>query len=189
MDKKHNNILYRENFLFLILFSLMLSACVTRVDAIKRDKDIGLAKDEGYLLIAVDTNQQLEKIHIRGEKALILTADDLKSGTNYILTKVPAGHYKIRRVDFNSFYGYRLTGGIWGFDVEPNVISYVGTLDVVKNRWSLDARVELSNRSSEAMEFLEGNFPELSGIRSVKYCGPGEDDFFEIVKSVGDNTK
>ncbi|WP_162926324.1 hypothetical protein [Teredinibacter purpureus] len=46
-------------------------------------------------MIAVDTNTDLESILIMGEKSILLTPDDLESGSNYILIKLPVGDYHI----------------------------------------------------------------------------------------------
>ncbi|WP_299594615.1 hypothetical protein [uncultured Microbulbifer sp.] len=164
--------------------ALMLSGCVSKVTSIQQDLDSGLEKGEGYLLIGVDTNQQLDEIHISGWRSFILTESDLDKEQNYILFKAPAGEYRVRKVDINYFFGFRLNDDNWGFSVKPGVISYVGDLKVRTNRWSLIGEFELVNESSQALEYLEEKFPHLLSSRRVEYFGPGEDDFFRLAEGL-----
>lgn len=168
--------------MFFAALAVFLVGCVTRVESIQRDVDSGLESEQGYLLIAVDTNRELNEIHIDGPRNLVLTAADLDQDENYILFKAPAGEYEIKKIDLSKYFGFRLQRGDWTFSVQPGVISYVGDLKVRLNRFSFGGSFELVNEASEAQEFLERKFPSLISSREVHYFGPGEDDFFQAVK-------
>lgn len=167
----------------LIAVALLLAGCVTRVQSIQEDFDSGLDVEQGYLLMAVDSHQRLNEIHIAGPHTFILTSSDLNRGSNYILFKAPAGEYEIKKIDINYFLAFKMKGDSWRFSVKPGVISYVGDLKVRINFWEQSGDFELVNESSEALEFLEENFPDLLSTRMVEYFGPGEDDFFKMAES------
>lgn len=178
-------------FLVLILFSLLgfnLSSCVSQVTTMKIDEGVNLDDKSGYLLVAVDTNYPLDNIVISGKKLIRLTNENLKQGSNYILTPLPAGKYKVSRVFLNQFFNLKLNKGMWDFEIAPNTISYVGHLEVTQRGsgliflWTPDVYVELVNRSSQAIEFLEEKFPKLLSGYNLTYNGPGEDDFFNLVR-------
>lgn len=171
---------------FVGVLALALSGCVSKVTSLQQDLDTGLESEEGYLLIGVDTNRQLDEIHLSGRRGFILTQSDLDEQENYILFKAPAGEYKISKVDINYFVGFRLNDDNWGFSVKPGVISYVGDLKVRTNRWSIHGEFALVNESSQALEYLENNFPHLLSSRQVAYYGPGDDDFFTLVEHFSD---
>ncbi len=86
----------------LLLFLLAgLFSCAQQVTSISTDVDVKMEEGDGYLLIGVDTNRILREIYISGEKSLLLSSQDLKKGTNYILINVPAGEYQLERVRFS----------------------------------------------------------------------------------------
>ncbi|TLU64675.1 hypothetical protein FE810_11365 [Thalassotalea litorea] len=169
--------------LILIALAILTASCASNVTSIKEDIDNKLEVDEGYLLIAVDTSISLNKIWISGEKDIWLTADDLRSGTNYILINLPEGEYQIHKIKLNNWFSIvGFEDDLWNFKVEKGVISYVGHLDVqTSGWWSRRHRVELMNKSSLALEFLQDDFSTILANRKLTYHGPGEDEFFDIV--------
>jgi hypothetical protein len=167
---------------FIILCILLLSSCSAKISSIKSDKDEYLMISEGYLLLEISTNRNLEKILISGEKKIVLTRKELRAGSNYILTNLPAGDYQIEKVYTSAYFRFLFDEKIWSFHVEPNVISYIGTLEVRKS-WFF-SYFELINNSSLALEYLEEHFPNILGSRKIVYSGPGEDRFFDLVNDV-----
>ncbi|QDP02560.1 hypothetical protein [Thalassotalea sp. PS06] len=168
----------------LIVFAISLTAsCASKVTSIKDDVDDKLQETEGYLLIAVDTNVGLNEILISGENYIKLTAQDLRSGTNYILINLPEGEYEIQRIKLNDWYYIdHFEDELWSFKVEKDVISYVGHLDIQTGGWwSRYSEVELLNKSSMALEFMQEEFSSILANRNLKYHGPGDDEFFKIV--------
>mgnify|MGYP006908220785 CR=1 FL=1 len=157
-----------------------LAGCATAVTSIRDESEAALSQGEGFLLIEVDTSHDLESISIKGTKSVFLTRADLRAGSNYILVNLPAGEYRIERVDLNWFY-YRMVDGMWDFAVEKDTISYVGNLTFKGGDWGKQGRFVLVNRSSFALEYLEEQFPNLAATQRLVYRGPGEDRFLPMV--------
>ncbi|AWF81270.1 hypothetical protein BTJ40_10815 [Microbulbifer sp. A4B17] len=172
-----------NNFRLIMCIWLLfqLSGCINPVKPIVDGQNSNLDIDEGFLLVAIDTNFSLDKIKIKGAKYFFLSRENLHPGGNYILFKAPAGEYRFDKVYLNYIYAYELEEEYWSFQINPEVISYVGHLTVDQNLFKLLARIELENRSTEALEFLEENFSELIETKNIQYAGPGKDDFFNIV--------
>ncbi len=164
----------------LYLFLILLTSCTSKISSINSDRDLNLNENEGYLLLEVDTREDLKKIAIGGEKHIELTTRDLRSGSNYILVSLPAGDYHIEKVQTKKKFRFRLEEEYWTFQVEKNVISYIGTMSI-KTSWFF-ANMELINNSSLALEYLEENFPNILSSREIVYSGPGEDRFFDLVR-------
>ena len=104
-------------------------------------------------------------------------------GRLYFLSKVLVGKYQIRKVASHSgLYEFAEEDGLWEFQVDSNVISYVGELAI--NRVSYGRSFfELINNSSLALEFLEHKYPNILTKRRIRYLGPGEDSFFRMVRN------
>lgn len=79
-------------------------------------------------------------------------------------------------------------GEFWTVDIRPGVINYVGNISVVsRGFWFRYSEIELVNKSSYALEFLEDKYPNVLSSRELHYGGQGEDDFLRIfgAKPVG----
>lgn len=176
--------------LFIIWLLVGLSACNSTVTNMTVDADtIGADDTEtGYLLIGVETNISLKDIEIDGPDDIALSHDDLKSGTNFILVPLRAGDYEVRKVTFNNRYRALLRGETdWSFKIKPQTISYVGHLEIsAMGFYSAYSRIELVNRSTEALDFMEQDFPAIFSNRELFYGGPGNDTFFDFVKTLGE---
>lgn len=172
------------NFVKLVclLSTLLIGSCVQKVTTLKSDIDLQLDENTGYLLIGVETNLTLKSISISGEKNLKLSGDDIRKGSQYILVDVPAGDYSIDQIQLGGWFRTKLDNGLWDFTVSPGVISYVGHLNVeTVSIWPLRTQIELENRSSAALQFLEQSFPNILSNRSLVYHGPGTDPFMKFV--------
>ena len=157
---------------------LLLTGCATTKTALKQDVDMMLNTNEGYLLIGIDTNQDLTYLNFDGETKLQFTQDDLRKGSSYILTTVPVGKYYIKSVGTGYRYQVRLKKEHWGFEVKPQQISYIGDLSIQRHRifsWIFYAKMK--NRSSSAVKFLQDEFPNILNNRQLHYAGPGNDRF------------
>jgi hypothetical protein len=149
-----------------------------------------LANDMGYLLIGVETNSYIDQVIISGEKRIKLTKEDLRQGTNYFLIDMPAGDYSISKVKFNRWWKMSLKEGYWDFNVHPGTISYVGHLTIESyNYFFYKNQIELANRSSEALIFMEQNFPNILVKRKIQYDGPGEDPFLVRMQAAKESAK
>lgn len=171
----------------IFLGTLLLNACVSKINTLTNDVDKIIDEDSGYLLLSVSTNFPLHGINIEGEKKLRLSADNLTPGSKYILVDVPAGTYNIDQIKYNNYLYLALDEKLWTFDVKAGEISYVGNLDIYTNlqvAWQKAGQPLLKNRSSDALQFMELNFPTLLKARKLKYRGPGEDNFFQFVEQL-----
>lgn len=173
-------------FRVFILVLLLLVGCSSQVRSIKTDALVPLAQNQGYLLLGVETNSDLDYILIDGPKRIRLSSEDLRTGTNYLLVDLPAGRYTIEKVRLSRYWKFDLDDADnWQFNIDAQKISYVGHFEFVSSGfwWNMFARLELVNRSSEALAFMEQSFPgTLSGFTLV-YRGPGQDPFFARILS------
>lgn len=175
----------RTSRFFCLFFCFFLASCAQKVSSLKVDIDIPLDEDMGYLLIGVETNAYIESVTIYGERSIKLTKEDLRSGTNYFLIDMPAGEYSISNVKLNSWWKMELKEGYWDFSVRPGSISYVGHLAIESYGFFFSRnQIELANRSSEALIFMEKEFPNILSKRQIYYDGPGEDPFLERMRSI-----
>lgn len=167
------------------LFTLFLVGCVSKVSSIKLDVDSDLGKQSGYLLIGIESNIGLENIFIEGEKSFRLSREDLQKGTNYFLIEMPQGNYNFEKIKTSRWLRYELEDEYWEFKVQQGVVSYIGHLKVEgRGFWSRQLNLELENRSSEALAFMENDFPTILQNRKIRYGGPGEDKFFEKMEAI-----
>ncbi len=167
---------------FVLSLLFIISSCATQVKTLKEDKDLKLSDQTGYILFGIDTNQNLKSLLLNGEQKIRLTHKNLRKGSNYLLVDLKAGTYYIEKVNFSfGWSGWFKNQEFWNITIKPQQINYVGHLEVsTDGDWSLKAATELVNRSSEALEFMEKNFPNILNSRKMVYGGPGEDDFFEV---------
>ncbi|WP_199608843.1 hypothetical protein [Flocculibacter collagenilyticus] len=169
----------------ILILVFALSACATKVTSLNSDADKALTEDMGFLLIGVQTNQDLKSILISGPQNIELSSQDIKKGTNYILIDLEVGQYTIDKLQLDNYWRLFLDDEEhWQFSVKSGQINYVGHLEVVKHGfWNPITAVELVNRSSESLEFLESSFPTILANRELIYGGPGQDRFFNFLKS------
>lgn len=162
-------------------------SCATQVTSIKQDQDRELEANIGYVLLGIQTNRSLKTIYIDGPQKIHLSSMDLKKGTNYLLVDLQAGVYSIKRVVLNDILMVSLVlnkKDPWNFEIKPDQINYVGHLEVVqRDLLGFYTHLELVNRSSEAIEFLEEKFPTVLANRSLTFGGPGDDHFFQYLAS------
>jgi hypothetical protein len=176
--------------IWLALTLVMIAACSQSVNSIKTEQTQALAPNEGYLLLAVNTNTTLTSMSATGPKRLYFTKDDLKNGTNYILVAVPAGDYQFEDINFEGMYYARLTDDIWNFSVEAGKVNYVGHLKV--NSLYIDnsaGHIFLSNNGSEAFKHMQEKFPRILKGHAMRYAGQGDDFFFSFIQPLTVGTK
>lgn len=173
-----------------LVFAFILTACATRVENIKQDVQTNqLAVGQGYLMMTIETNTDMRSIEIDGQQAIQVGQEDVRKGSNHILVALPAGEYYFSQVTAHNLFGtsrFDLEDDKdqdWGFKVEANTISYVGLFRVENSNWGYYSSFILINQSSQALEYLEENFPLLLNNHQIAYQGPGEDDFFEVIRT------
>lgn len=170
--------------LLIICFAAFLVSCgSTKVSSIKKDVDIPLGENSGYLMLGVELTRNIKSIEISGARNVVLSSEDLEKVRNYFLIEMPAGDYQFDMIRFNRRYRMELKEGYWDFEVKPNEISYVGHLEVrTSGWWFANTFIELENRASDALIFLEENYPNILAAKKVRFRGPGEDKFFEYIE-------
>jgi hypothetical protein len=178
-----------RRIVFALWCLLFVSSCATTVSSIKNDALVvnetnsSSSLNSGYLLIGVETNRDLKNIFISGMQTIKLSHEDLRFGTNYILINLAAGNYLVDSVALNSYQKLRLGDEEnWHFKIKANTISYIGHLELQsRGFFSLLSRVELVNRSTEALEFMNSDFPTILAARKMYFGGPSDDYFFDYL--------
>ena len=165
---------------------LLLAGCVaTSVSSQKQDTDKLVETNQGYLLIGLVNDYDIQALYVWGEENLKLTREDLSAGENYILLPVKAGEYYFGRIDYNYYYRTSLNEDDWRFEVKPGRINYVGHLTVEQPFYYFFANhIELKNRAATAQLFMEKYFPGLLTSREMFYAGPGQDRFYSLIAAL-----
>lgn len=143
-----------------------------------------LEADQGWLLLMIHADMELHEIEFSGAESISIKRKDIPPGLSMQLRKVEAGEYTIRDVDITTFYRFTLTPDEWKFEVFPGAITYVGHFDV-QSLSSDRARLELVNRTSVALEYMQSEHNELLEQMPFKYGGPGEDMFLQELERLG----
>lgn len=140
-----------------------------------------LSKNEGYLLVGVDSDTDLHQIRISGKRKFNISPELLDRGVNYKLMVMAAGNYTVFSIKPNERYQFRLSKDELNFTVRPGAINYGGHLNYRGFGGGSSAHIELINRSSVVAEYLEKNYPKLLTEIPVVYTGIGQDSFFQEV--------
>ena len=183
---------YRKTRSLVLLFAIVtvLSACRSTVKTIEEDNNqlIRNKVEKGYLLIGVETSHSLRNINIGGPRSIRLSHKDLRGGTNFILVPLDAGIYKVEDVGFSQYMSAKLRDeDDWSFTIKAQTISYVGHLEISsRSQFAKYLSIELVNRSTEAIDFITVNFPSIYKTQALYYGGPGEDDYFDFIKTLGE---
>ena len=172
-------------FLFCAL-ALLLSSCSTTVTSLKIDQVKQLPAEYGFLLLGIETNSNLKELYISGPQNIKFSSADIKKGTNYLLVDLEAGIYTLEKIKLDNYWRLEIEDSEnWVIEISPGNISYVGHMEIKRlSGWYANNHLELVNRSSEAIEFLEKNYPNIYSNRRLSYGGPGEDTFFEFFQSL-----
>jgi len=176
---------------FVLILSVFLNACATQVSTLQSGEQKELEQGKGFVLLGIETNTNLKSVQISGPQKIKLSSQDIKEGVNFLLIDLKAGQYTIDHISLGSVRNIDLDDELtWDFVVEPGKISYVGHLEWDSTeynyyyRWLVQYRVELVNRSTEALEFLEENHSKILAKNAIVYGGPGEDRFFALLENL-----
>lgn len=169
-----------------VWMSLLLASCAQKVSTLQSDVDVNLDAKTGYLLIGIETDYNLDEINLSGVTSLVLSSKDLRRGAQFILIDIPAGAYSVDSIKMNYFWYTKLKEGYWDIEVSPGIVSYVGHLNIGRDKWWRGgSTVELENRSTEAMVFMRDSYPNILQSRKLRYTGPGDDGFLEYLEAEG----
>ncbi len=137
-----------------------------------------LDADEGLLLIAVDSNIDLQSLRIsrEGMNLDVRNMRDLNKGRNSQLYVVPAGRYRWSRLNTDINY-YRLGDDAeYAFEVKAGVINYPGDLIYRRYGW-FSSKTQISNRGLAAMDWLDKEHPSLFRVQRFEFTGHYPDPF------------
>lgn len=171
-------------FYSLAVVLCLISGCATQITSIVDGKTT-ISKDHGFLLLNIESNIDLKEIFLYGTEFISLTGKDIQAGSNYILVDLKAGEYTFTKIRLDNNWYINLEEEHWTVDINKGQVNYVGHLELVRARHSgRVSKVELVNRSSEALEYLENSYPSILAQHSVNFSGFGEDDFFTLASSM-----
>ena len=174
--------------LFAVAF--LLCSCNKTVQSIKQDEiRTNTVQGNAYLLLGVETSQDLKSIEFSGADSFSLSHKDITAGSSYILVPIMAGNYNIDKIRLNSYARMELKEEYWQFEAKPNAINYAGNLELLQRGFYFAPRTELvlKNKASDALKYIHESFPQLNERMPIVYSGPGEDDFFNIVRGIKSN--
>ncbi len=192
----------RNHKILLLVISLLLSSCRTNFIPLKPDEPIQIDPEQGFLLMRIDSSSKntvfirigsrspiitnsLYKILIRGATNGVFSEQFLQEG-RFLLIPLAEGHYEFQKVEMNDFptnsYIKLKTTETqsWEFDVKAGQINYIGDFRFRVQPDGIRVVVEMANRSSYALEYMEQNFPKLLERYAIRYTGFGKDRFLEI---------
>lgn len=138
-----------------------------------------LAADEGFVLVAVDTNVPISHVRLRKDGKLLGTGTmgDIEEGRSFALYVATAGRYQWRDLRVRAGIRYGLADDPeFSFAVEPGRVTYGG--DVVFRPITLwRATIRVANRGLAAMDWLETTHPAIAAAHPFAFSGHYPDPF------------
>ncbi|MCD9087760.1 prolyl oligopeptidase family serine peptidase [Stenotrophomonas sp. SY1] len=170
------------------LMTTVLWPCLAwaAMDVVKPGQLPALKPDEGFVLVAVDSNVDLYQVRVNRDGKVwgSGTMTDLKSGQSYRLYVAPVGRYKWRELSLA--YGFRYQLGNdkeFEFDVAAGAIAYPGDL-VFRPTSFWRADIRRSNRGLAAINWLQRNHPAIYSQYALNYSGHYPDPFPAFYKDI-----
>lgn len=164
---------------WILLSCLIAGTAQARMKKVDPGEDPTLQSDEGFVLMAVDTDINLSNIRLNREGRDFGSGsmNNIKIGTSYRLFVAPAGDYQWRRIDPISTLRYSLRDDPeFKFKVAPGVITYAGDLLFrPKTVWRAD--IAMVNRSLAAIDWMERTHPAIQSRYRFEYSGHYPDPF------------
>lgn len=171
----------RNRFIFACL--PLLFACSTKVSIVNEGVDLdSINVDASYVLVGFDSKIDLKSISLSGPKNYVMTDAQVLRGDNFLLFPVVPGEYVLDRVQINNYFSVSLDESKWQINIAPKKINYIGHIEVFQNtNLYFGAPIELANRTSQAIEYLEDKHAKFYQSVGVVYSGPGYDHFIEFI--------
>ena len=138
-----------------------------------------LGAGEGFLLVVVDSEIQLDGVYMRKDGAMLNSAVLRRTprGRNLRLMRVPSGTYVWDTVRTPSGVAYKLKDNPeFRFEVRPGQIAYAGDLSF-RPIGPGNAYIHTTNRGLAAMDWLESEHPALHERFEFNYSGHYADPF------------
>lgn len=175
-----------KHFLTFLLICT-LAGCVNTANKMTTDVDTLKEPNLGYALIGLQSRKGFKSLLLNGEEYVRLDANDINQSSTYLLIPLKAGTYNFYRVEFNLGYTeFNTDSDYWEFTVTPGTVNYVGHLKMSGRSTFGISEAKLVNHSSNALEFMEQEFPNILESRQIVYGGPGEDNFYDFIRTLPD---
>ena len=133
-----------------------------------------LGKDEGMLVVHVDTNTPIESLDFGWQRVLL----DVGRGEHIVLMVVERGSYRWTALRMPNTSTSRLPGSdACRFAVEPGRINFIGTLLVVRSGFRLEKRC--IDRTASGLRLLQEQYPGVVGLFAPTYSGSARHVFLD----------
>lgn len=149
-----------------------------------------LSADEGLVLIAVDTDFELEQVALNKDGKVFGegTMSQLKPGRTFRLYVAPVGDYTWKRITLLTDYYNKWSLPLkdsdeFRFHVESGRITYPGDL-LVRSAGRMRSNVEIVNRSLAAIDWLQAQHAQLQTQVPMQYVGHYPDPFPAFYRQV-----
>lgn len=168
-----------------ICLLVLLSTCMAAPVAVAES----IAPDEGYLLLAVDTNFDLRRVEVRNNhwNTVDSPRDMTANKVHYYLYKVKAGTYWIGQIqpEYKSNRRYfRSWREVNEMRVVAGQINYPGTLIIRINDYATSFQSFRHNRATQALHWMESHHADLMEQMDFKFEGAAPDGFAQYLKQV-----
>lgn len=181
--------------LFILLFFSTNAYCYqfnsNQIINIEDNDDLLLDEDEGYLLLALETDEEIDSMIIKSDKfGGNLNFREVQPGHNIALIKLKAAHY---HWDASMYYGkkarvrFTYAKDEYDFRVEPGVINYPGTWNSTLHFTHSNKVYQIitkNNLLSTELDQLENINPQIFENYDLKYQGKYQDNFFSFYKNL-----
>ncbi|WP_111980280.1 hypothetical protein [Algibacillus agarilyticus] len=139
------------------------------------------SKLTGYILFGLQSDAHIEHINIMGVPPLTYSPKNSLQHNHFILAEIPVGFYAFSSVETGLGLIEADGDHAWSFKIDSQKINYVGHLELQSLfKWCHCYRLQLANKSSFAVEYLQQTHTELLQQTDLVYKGPGSDTFIDF---------
>lgn len=167
--------------------TLFFSILFTASSSLSYDKLEKLKNKEGYVLLPLMISGATPRTVILKSQSLFgenYRFDNIKTGMNYRIIKLPVGKYKWSRIKLNSRYYFDLKDENYLVIVKENTINYSGHLAIDINDEFGTAQYKYVNRSTQAMVELNSCCSSITSLYPTIYTGDFEDPFINYYEKI-----
>ncbi|MGJ8693730.1 MAG: hypothetical protein ACSHW0_14780 [Thalassotalea sp.] len=134
-----------------------------------------------YLLFAIDSDDLVKEVSISGWRSLSFEPEYNEQKISYVLAEIKPGDYEFSTIETGLLNNHLDDEIDWSFTIEQGKVNYVGHLEInqelLGGAYFSHSKIELVNKSSFAIEYLQAHHPALFTHNPLTYQGPGQDDF------------
>ncbi len=170
-----------------LLLTLLITSCATKLEQFKDNSTLNPAEGKGIVVIAYESDTAIHSLIFKGPTKVAIEHKLYDEKHNFVVTTMPAGTYDIIRTKIYNRHNYINLGSDrdenWKVNITPNKINYIGHFNI--DRIGSGYKVQTKNESTEALIFLQENYPSLMSRYPVVYAKDGpRDDFFDYIKNI-----